>query len=172
MDTYNIFTDGSSSIKKDNNRFGGVGVYFGENSDNNISEGHVGNNVTNQRMELLACILGIEKIIDITKNKNNYWKANIYSDSMYTINCVTKWAPNWIQLGWRRKVGNNIKDNILNLDLIKKLYMYTKMYPINYIHVRSHQKKPDEESEEYFKWYGNYQADELATGAMQKLKNK
>jgi ribonuclease HI len=41
----------------------------------------------------------------------------IRSDSAYGLNAITKWAAGWEQKGWRRTGGE-----IMNLDLIKKIY--------------------------------------------------
>lgn len=166
MNVINIFTDGSSTFFTDesNNRcaYGGIGVYCMENNKFNICKSYCDSTVTNQRMELLACIKGIQKCIRLNKNKKNYnWKLNIYTDSMYTIKCATVWSEKWILCGWKRQVGKQLKD-ICNLDLIKKLYTLTKLYPINYYHVKSHQKEPDKDSEEWLKWKGNMEADGLA----------
>jgi ribonuclease HI len=173
-----IYTDGSSTVYKQNNiRYGGIGVYFPDYPDNNISISYSGKSVTNQRMELNACINGIEKCIDIN-NKfeihiDNKCEIHIYTDSMYVINCITKWAKGWEKLEWKRSKNGRITDDICNLDLIKKLYGYYKLHTIKFTHVRSHQKKPDKEkeNEHYTNWYGNNFADKLATDAMIKIKN-
>ena len=41
----------------------------------------------------------------------------IRSDSAYGLNAITKWAAGWEQKGWRRAGGE-----IMNLELIKKIY--------------------------------------------------
>jgi ribonuclease HI len=41
----------------------------------------------------------------------------IRSDSAYGLNAITKWAAGWEQKGWRRTGGE-----IMNLELIKKIY--------------------------------------------------
>lgn len=162
-----IYTDGSSTVHKQNGlRYGGIGVYFPDYPENNISNPYKGTDVTNQRMELTACITGISKCLDIIekiqRDVNNY-EIHIYTDSMYTINCITKWATKWEKLGWKRMVGGDIS----NLDLIKTLYEYNKTYKLKFYHVRAHQK----ESKENNDWYGNHMADKLATDATAKSKH-
>ena len=121
-------------------------------------------------MELKACIHAIKTIIKYTDNKKEKWDLTINTDSMYTINVVTKWAPEWILYGWKRKEGNKLKD-ISNLELVKELYMLSRMYPIKYNHINSHQKEPVKNSIENWKnWYGNKQADSLARKEMLKVK--
>jgi ribonuclease HI len=157
-----IFTDGSSSLKTNNSRYGGIGIYFPNTPINNISIGYSGSDVTNQRMELLASLKGVEKCIE----ENLTEDLHIYTDSMYVINCITKWAPKWKQLGWRRDVNGVIKDNLCNLDLIKPLYDYYLEHTLQFTHVRGHQKEPtDNTTDQWFNWKGNTEADRLATKA-------
>lgn len=162
-----VYTDGSSTLDKNaNTRHGGIGVFFADGNENNISKSFTGTDVTNQRMELLACIKAIEKCIEMMKDSNDKWKIKIITDSMYVINCINEWAPNWIIWGWKRKINGKIKDDISNLDLIKKLYKLSRLYPIEYEHVKSHKKEPPKKTEKeieiWNKWYGNKNADRLA----------
>ena len=163
-----VYTDGSSSKPIDGKilRYGGTGVYFKENSKYNFSKSYKGDNITNQRMELLACVQAIKMCIRIFKNSKDLWELNIFSDSMYTIKCVTEWAPKWICWGWKRKVGKQMK-LIKNVDVIKVLYRLSSMYPVKYFHIHSHQKEPDNKtSSEWKQWKGNDAADKLAHNAM------
>lgn len=166
-----IFTDGSSSVfKKNGIRYGGIGVHFQDNPLNNISVGYEGVDVTNQRMELSACIKGIEKCIEFVDK--NTTEIHIYTDSMYVINCITAWASKWEKLGWKREVNGVVKDNLCNLDLIKPLYNYSLECKLKFHHVRSHQKEPPENNKEkWTNWYGNDSADKLANSAMMSLRN-
>lgn len=62
-------------------------------------------------------------------------KVTIYSDSMYSIDCITKWAYSWKNNGWSRK-GKEIK----NLEIIKiahRLYEEIKNH-VNIKHVKAH----------------------------------
>ena len=165
MDKISAYTDGSSTVYKDgrNMKYGGIGVHF-VGHDRDISEGFQGEDVTNQRMELLACIKCIETYSEYFDKQ----KLTIYTDSMNSINCATVWGSKWISLGWKRTTNEKIK----NLDLIKQLYYLTTVYNVKYVHVRSHQKKPAETSDGYTVWYGNNRADYLANSAMLHNKNK
>ena len=166
-----IYTDGSSTTFHDKTglKYGGIGVFFGDNSNYNISKSYKGRNVTNQRMELQACISGIKKCIEIV-DKKQLWELTIYTDSMYTINCINEWAKKWILWGWKRKIGKQYKE-IKNLDLIKELYKLSKLYSIKYIHRKAHQSEPSKDNKIIWKtWYGNKMADKLAGDAMAKSK--
>ena len=155
-----IFTDGSTlNNQKKGNRIGGYGVFFGDNDIRNISvllKETKDFKVTNNVAELLACIKGVEKIMN-----DNYTKILICTDSMYVLNSMTKWAKKWEKNNWINSKGKQVE----NIDLVKKLYEFTKLYNIKYKHIRSHMKEPKKDTEEYFYWYGNNMADKLAVDA-------
>lgn len=73
---------------------------------------------TNNRMELLAILYVCEQIIDKSDNKEECY--TIYSDSAYAVNMLNTWIFSWENHGWTRSKGQEI----LNLDLVKKLYNY------------------------------------------------
>ena len=149
----NIYTDGATSNNQSEKlRRGGIGVYFGNNDKRNISM-EIKENPTNQRMELFACIKALEVC-----NENN---INIYTDSKYTINCITKWYDNWKNNNWKTSKGTDVK----NLDLIKKLYDLFKSKNVEFYHVKAHQKTPNDKIK-YNHWYGNKMADYLATSSI------
>ena len=158
-----IFTDGSTlnnQIK--GNRKGGIGVFFGDNDKRNISlalKESDNNKVTNQVAELLACTKGIEKIL--SEEEINNRKIIIYTDSMYIVNSIQKWAINWEKNNWKKSDNKDVE----NIELIKKLYYYSKNLKIDFRHVKSHQKEPDKNNANYKIWYGNNQADRLAVEA-------
>ena len=82
----------------------------------------------------------------------------ICTDSMYIINSITEWAKNWEKNNWKKADNKPIQNDIL----IKKLYYLSKNLKVGYKHVKAHTSPPDEDSDEYFEWYGNYMADKLA----------
>jgi ribonuclease HI len=153
-----LYTDGSYSKRKPNK--GGVGVY----SDNLIKielseliEKKKNKPVTSQRMELIACIRGITETLEHELYDNN--QIMILSDSMYTINSMTKWAYNWEKNNWKK----SDKTPVLNIDLIKELFQLTCENNIKYKHIKSHKKEPNNKlSDKWKHWYGNNKADELA----------
>lgn len=157
-----IFTDGAvPNNQQAGNRKGGIGVFFGDADPRNISFGikeTPTNKVTNQICELLACIKGLETLLSTEKiGKRDVF---IYSDSMYIINSITKWAKDWEKNNWKKSDGKPVQ----NINLIKKLYYLSQNMSIKFKHVLAHKTAPkDIESEDYFEWYGNYQADKLAT---------
>lgn len=59
--------------------------------------------------------------------------CEIYTDSEFWINVVTKWAPSWERRGWRKTSGP-----IKNLDLVKELYARYNSGDVKLIWVRGH----------------------------------
>ena len=59
----------------------------------------------------------------------------IFCDSSYAIQCVTKWAPGWERLGWRKRDGE-----VKNLDLIQPAYALYKQLKksVQVLHVNGH----------------------------------
>ena len=88
---------------------------------------------------------------------------------MYVIKSMVEYAPKWIQMGWVRMSGNKSYP-ISNLDLIQQLYILTKTYPVEYIHVKSHKKEPiNKKTLEWKIWKGNYMADKYAKNAVESI---
>ena len=101
MTTKIVFSDGSSTVYKNENnlKYGGIGIHIEGNNEYDLSIPLIGSGVTNQKAELIAAITAIK----LCKNKiDNLDKIILYSDSMYTINCATKWAIEWEKNGWKR----------------------------------------------------------------------
>ena len=167
MNEIHIFTDGSSlNNQEKGKRRGGVGVFFADDDSRNISialKESKDNKVTNQVAELLACIKGIEATESSQIVSPN--KLVIYTDSMYIVNMMTKWAKNWEKNNWTKSDGKTVD----NLELVKKLYYYSINFNITFRHVRSHMKEPDRNDPNYNIWYGNDQADKLAVSAAQSI---
>ena len=162
-----IFTDGSTfnnQAKDKSKAKAGVGVFFGNKDKRNISFSLNGTKFkkTNQVAEILAIIMAIETIIKT--ELLNKRKIVIYSDSMYCINIITKWAKNWEKNDWKK--SNNKK--VENLQLVKKMYYLAKNLNVRMVHVKAHKSEPSKDSKEYFTWYGNMMADKLATKASSK----
>jgi ribonuclease HI len=144
--TITIYTDGACKNNGKKNAIAGIGVY----SENiyNISEKIEGRQ-TNQRAELYAIL----KALELTKI-DDYSIVYIYTDSLYSINCITKWIYGWINNGWLDKKKKPVK----NKDIIQPIYnIYKKYSNIRFIHIEAHTNKTDIHS------LGNAKADELAT---------
>ncbi|ARF11052.1 ribonuclease H [Hokovirus HKV1] len=168
-----LFTDGSSTVFKDkkNMKYGGIGIYSPKIIK--MSQGYTGNDITNQKMELQACIYGIKNVYNYMLNNHlgKLWNLVIYTDSMYVINSITDYASKWILYGWKRKVNKKM-EIISNLELIKELYILYRTLPITFKHTNSHTKEPARDSIEWPIWKGNNKADKLAKNAMLKMRDE
>ncbi len=131
-----LFTDGASS---GNPGPGGFGIIL--RSGNHYKELSAGyRKTTNNRMELLAVIVGLETI----KKPNQVIK--IYSDSKYVIDAIEKkWVFGWVQKGFAGKK---------NKDLWLRLQPLLKVHQITFFWVKGHNGHPE-----------NERCDELAVAA-------
>ena len=68
---------------------------------------------TNNRMEMTAAISAIEAVNALGQNV----PFELYTDSMYVINGITKWVAKWISAGWKKPNKAAVK----NADLWQKL---------------------------------------------------
>lgn len=90
-------------------------------SEGAYMEGHLiqRKDTTNNRME----IMGLLKALDLAVNKYNDYCCIIYCDSAYCVNMFNEWIKTWAANNWI----NSSKQEVKNLDLVKKLYEYTKI---------------------------------------------
>ena len=102
---------------------------------------------TNNRMELTAAIKALEAL-------NRRCEIDLYTDSEYVRNGITKWITGWKAKGWK---GAN-KKPIKNVDLWQALDEVAKTQNISWHWVKGHAGNP-----------GNERADGLALAACQKL---
>ena len=99
---------------------------------------------TNNRMELLACIVGLEQF-------NTPSAVALYSDSRYVVDGITKgWAKKWQRNGWRKSNG----EPALNIDLWERLLSLCDRHDVRFIWVKGHAGNA-----------GNERCDQLATQA-------
>jgi ribonuclease HI len=159
-----VYTDGSCLNNGKKNSIGAIGIYFSEDDPDNLGQiiDNEGNKVTNQTMELLACVQALKIIKDKIENGLKVKIIYVYTDSTYLINCMTKWYSSWEKNGWKNSKGKDVE----NKDLIQLLYGLKSDFIVIFKHVRSHQDPPtNPKSEEYRNWYGNHMADKYATNA-------
>lgn len=101
---------------------------------------------TNQRAELTALLKVLRWLA-----ADSVASIDIYTDSMYTINCTSVWGPAWKKAGWKRKTG----EPLLNLDLIVPLVeLWRPSWRLH--HVRGHQTNSSPQA------YGNNWVDQAA----------
>jgi ribonuclease HI len=166
-----VFTDGSCTKNGKKTAIGGIGVFFADNDPRNVSKSlnsfysnqfpdENATKSTNNKAELSA-ILSALLVIKPCLEKNE--KVMLYTDSMYSINCLTKWWSKWRANDWT----NSSKKKISNYSLITKIveeFILKYNDLIYFKHVRSHTVlAPGHSQKDFFEWYGNHEADRLAT---------
>jgi len=131
-----LYTDGASSGNPGPGGYGAIlrsGSHYKE-----LSEGY--RKTTNNRMELMAVIKGLEAL----KNPNQ--SVMIYSDSKYVIDSIEKkWVNGWLAKGFKDKK---------NKDLWLRYLDVSKQHTIKFTWVRGHNGHPE-----------NERCDELAVAA-------
>ncbi|HEY1005987.1 MAG TPA: ribonuclease HI [Sphingobacteriaceae bacterium] len=122
-----LFTDGAS---KGNPGPGGFGVILRAGQHyKEISAGF--RKTTNNRMELLAVIVGLEAI------KKPGQDVTIYSDSKYVVDAVEKrWVFGWLQKGFAGKK---------NKDLWLRFLQVYKLHNVRFVWVKGHAGHPENE---------------------------
>lgn len=111
-----MYTDGAA---KGNPGPGGYGVVLkaGENNKfrKELSEGF--RKTTNNRMELLAVIRGLEAL------KKPGMEVVVYSDSKYVVDAVTKgWLKGWVTKGFKGKKNEDLWRRFLEVAQHHRLY--------------------------------------------------
>ncbi|MBQ2275807.1 MAG: ribonuclease HI [Lachnospiraceae bacterium] len=145
MEVY-IYTDGSARGNPDGP--GGYGTVLeytkldGTKHRKELSGGY--KKTTNNRMELMAAIVGLEAL-------NRPCKVKLYSDSQYLVKAFNEgWLEGWIKKGWKRGKNEPVK----NVDLWKRLLKAKEPHQVEFIWVKGHAGHPE-----------NERCDQLATSA-------
>jgi ribonuclease HI len=102
---------------------------------------------TNNRMELLAVIRGLEAL-------RRPCRVHLFTDSKYVGQGLTEWLPNWKARGWKRG-----KDPVKNVELWQQLDALASRHKLRFTHVRGHSGHPE-----------NERCDQLAVAAYQNLR--
>lgn len=105
-------------------------------------------NTTNNRMELIAVIEGLQSL-------NRPSTVELYSDSQYVINGLRQWIDDWKKKNWRRS-GNQ---PVLNIELWKTLDELRQVHDLNLHWIRGHNEHPE-----------NERADRLAVAAIEQFR--
>ena len=90
---------------------------------------------TNNRMEVMAAIVGIEVLKEIHK-------VTVWSDSKYLVDAINKgWARNWKQNNW--KLRNNKR--AANIDLWDRLLKLCTTHDVTFKWVKGHSNNKNNE---------------------------
>ncbi|MCI5480281.1 MAG: ribonuclease HI, partial [Lachnospiraceae bacterium] len=125
-----LYTDGAARGNPDGpGGYGAVLVYVdsrGALHEKELTAGY--RKTTNNRMELMAVIAGLEALI-------RPCEVEIYSDSKYVVDAFNQhWVESWIRKGWKRGKNEPVK----NVDLWKRLLKAMEPHKVTYIWVKGH----------------------------------
>lgn len=125
MEHIQIYTDGSSRGNPGPGGYGTI-LMWGKHRKE-LSQGY--RRTTNNRMELLAVIAGLETI------KKNDLPITVYSDSQYVVNAVEKgWLKTWMK--------TDFAGGKKNKDLWKKYHELAKDLTVKFLWVKGHANNP------------------------------
>jgi ribonuclease HI len=137
-----IYTDGACLGNPGPGGYGIVLLY--QDHKKELSGGY--RKTTNNRMEIMAAIVGLEAL----KKK---CEVKLYSDSEYLVKAMSKgWAKRWQASGWKR----NKREKAVNPDLWQKLLQLCEYHEVKFSWVKGHAGTPE-----------NIRCDKLAIQAAQ-----
>lgn len=139
-----IYTDGSSRGNPGPGGYGTI-IQFKDNNvirEKELSCGYL--NTTNNRMEVMAAIVGLEFLTEPCN-------VMIVSDSKYLVDTFQKkWIMYWIKNDWKNWKGQPVK----NIDLWKRMIGAMTNHNVTFEWVKGHNEHPE-----------NERCDKLATSA-------
>lgn len=147
MQEVTIYADGSSRGNPGNGGYGCI-IHYRDKSNKlhkrEFSQGYI--YTTNNRMEIMGVIVGIEALI-------RPCKIHVVSDSKYVVDAFAKnWIYGWRKRGWRKASGEKVK----NVDLWTRLLsaIEDSGHIVEFTWVKGHNSHPE-----------NEKCDKLATAA-------
>lgn len=118
-----LYTDGACSGNPGVGGYGAILMYKGKERVISGAEGMT----TNNRMELMAVIKGLEALKEPCK-------VDIYSDSAYVVNAFLQdWITNWQNNGFKTSKGK-----VLNIELWQKLIELCACHDVSWHKVKGH----------------------------------
>lgn len=142
----NIYTDGAARGNPEGP--GGYGTILqytdskGDLHERELSAGY--KKTTNNRMELLAAIIGLEAL-------NRPCAVDLFSDSKYLTDAFNQhWIQGWVKRGWKKTDKSPVK----NVTLWKRLLKAMEPHNVTFHWVKGHAGHPE-----------NVRCDKLATSA-------
>ena len=135
-----IFTDGACSGNPGPGGWGAILRWRG--TEKELSGGAL--DTTNNRMELMAAIAGLESLTRPVK-------ARIHTDSRYVMDGITQWIAKWKQNDWKTAARKPVK----NTDLWQRLDQAVNAHDVEWHWIKGHAGHPE-----------NERADQLARGAI------
>ena len=103
-----IYTDGACRGNPGKGGYGIVMEWVGKPYRKEFSQGYL--KTTNNRMELLAVIIGLEHL------KKEGLEVNVFSDSKYVVDSVEKaWVFNWVKKDFKNKKNTDLWKRFLKI---------------------------------------------------------
>ncbi|MGD1916951.1 MAG: ribonuclease HI [Phycisphaerales bacterium] len=127
-----LYTDGACS---GNPGPGGWAYILKHAASDSEKEGSGGDgDTTNNRMELMAVIRGLEALSKPTR-------VDLYSDSQYVLNGLKSWMASWKKRGWKTASKQPVK----NQDLWMRLDELMATHTLSFHWIRGHNDHPENE---------------------------
>jgi len=124
MKTVNIYSDGACSGNPGPGGYGAILEYNGKEME--LCGGE--RNTTNNRMELMGIIVGLEALKEPCS-------VTITTDSKYVTDAFNKyWLNSWQKKNWKKSDGKPV----LNQDLWQRLLNATEKHKVQFVHVLGH----------------------------------
>lgn len=124
-----LYTDGACSGNPGKGGFGAILVHIDSNGtkhEKEFSQGY--EHTTNNQMELLAVIIGLEAL-------KKPCTVKIISDSKYVVDSISKgWLDNWVAKGWKKSDNKPVP----NSELWKRLINAMKQHDIELEWIKGH----------------------------------
>ncbi len=122
-DVVSIWTDGACSGNPGPGGWGAILVW----KDHEKLLSGSDKATTNNRMELMGAISGLEALKKPTK-------VHLHTDSQYVKNGITSWIAGWKRKGWKTAAGSPVA----NVDLWQRLEKACEPHDIAWFWVRGH----------------------------------
>ena len=140
MKEVEIYTDGACRGNPGRGGWGAILVYG--KHERSLSGGEP--STTNNRMELMAAISGLEALKEPCK-------VTLYSDSKYLTDAFNQnWIDTWLRKNWKTAGNSPVK----NVDLWQRLLNAKELHNVTFVWVKGHDGHPE-----------NERCDKLATAA-------
>ena len=143
MKAVEAFTDGACRGNPGPGGWGAILRYQGREKELHGGE----RETTNNRMELTAAIEALKAL-------NEPCRVDVYTDSVYVRDGITKWLAGWQARGWRTAAKKPVK----NQDLWMELADLVEKHDVHWHWVKGHAGHP-----------GNERADELANHGLDRM---
>ena len=126
--TVTIYTDGACSGNPGKGGWGALLMYGGSRKEISGYDPAT----TNNRMELMAAIRGLEALKEPCR-------VDLYSDSAYLVNAMNEgWLKRWVKNGWKTAS----KKPVENIDLWQEILKLTTLHRVSFHKVKGHSDNP------------------------------